>query len=42
MPNSSGGTDHAWGSHHFIVGGSVVGSHMYGTYPALALGTRWM
>ena len=28
MPNSSGGTDHAWGSHHFIVGGAVVGGNV--------------
>jgi uncharacterized protein (DUF1501 family) len=38
MPNSSGGTDHAWGSHHFVVGGGVKGGDMYGTYPSLALG----
>jgi uncharacterized protein (DUF1501 family) len=38
MANSSGGTDHAWGNHHFIVGGSVAGADMYGTYPTLQLG----
>jgi uncharacterized protein (DUF1501 family) len=37
MPNSSGGTDHAWGSHHFIVGGAVKGGDMYGAYPGLSL-----
>ena len=38
MPNSSGGTDHAWGSHHFAIGGGVKGADMYGTFPQLALG----
>jgi uncharacterized protein (DUF1501 family) len=37
MPNSSGGTDHAWGSHHFIVGGAVKGGDVYGAYPVLSL-----
>ena len=38
QPNSNGGSDHGWGSHHFVVGGSVLGNKMYGTYPTLALG----
>jgi uncharacterized protein (DUF1501 family) len=29
------GTDHAWGSHAFIMGGSVLGGTFYGTYPTL-------
>jgi uncharacterized protein (DUF1501 family) len=37
-PNSSGGTDHAWGSHHFVIGGGVKGGDMYGTYPSLVPG----
>lgn len=37
QPNSNGGSDHGWGSHHFVVGGSVLGNKMYGTYPTLAL-----
>lgn len=32
------GSDHAWGNHHFIMGGSVLGGRFYGTYPTLALG----
>ncbi len=38
QPNSAGGSDHAWGSHHVIVGGAVKGAQMYGSYPTLALG----
>jgi uncharacterized protein (DUF1501 family) len=32
------GTDHGWGSHHLVMGGSVRGGNFYGTYPTLALG----
>lgn len=32
------GSDHGWGSHQFIMGGSVLGGNFYGTYPTLALG----
>ena len=32
------GTDHAWGNHHFIMGGAVNGQRLFGTYPTLALG----
>jgi uncharacterized protein (DUF1501 family) len=38
QPNTSGGTDHAWGNHQFIVGGAVKGGTFYGTYPTLQLG----
>lgn len=37
-PGSNAGTDHAWGSHHLIMGGAVKGNAMYGTFPTLALG----
>ena len=30
VPNGNLGTDHAWGSHHFVVGGSVLGGNFYG------------
>ena len=36
-PASGGGTDHAWGGHHFIVGGAVRGGDFYGRFPSLAL-----
>ena len=32
------GSDHAWGNHHLIVGGAVLGHTLYGAYPNLALG----
>jgi uncharacterized protein (DUF1501 family) len=32
------GSDHGWGNHHFIMGGSVIGGRFYGSYPTLALG----
>jgi uncharacterized protein (DUF1501 family) len=31
--NGNGGTDHAWGNHHFIIGGAVKGGTMYGNSP---------
>jgi len=37
-PGTNGGTDHAWGSHQFILGGAVQGNSLYGTFPTLALG----
>ena len=29
------GTDHAWGGHHFVMGGAVRGRDIYGQYPTL-------
>jgi uncharacterized protein (DUF1501 family) len=30
IPNGNLGTDHAWGAHHFVLGGSVRGGDFYG------------
>jgi len=35
--NANNGSDHAWGSHHMILGGTVKGGAAYGTFPTLAL-----
>ena len=32
------GTDHGWGSHHFVVGGAVKGGDIYGDIPVSQLG----
>ncbi|WP_028311142.1 DUF1501 domain-containing protein [Derxia gummosa] len=37
-PNSSGGTDHAWGNSQLILGGAANGGAHYGSFPELALG----
>lgn len=37
-PNSSRGTDHAWGGHQLVMGGAVAGGQVHGTYPSLLLG----
>jgi uncharacterized protein (DUF1501 family) len=34
---NSDGTDHGWGSHHFVVGGAVQGQDMYGQYPVIGV-----
>ena len=37
-PNSTRGTDHAWGNNHLVMGGAVRGGTTYGRYPELVLG----
>jgi len=38
QPASGDGSDHAWGSHHLVLGGAVHGQKTYGTFPSLQLG----
>jgi len=37
-PNSDG-SDHGWGSHHFVLGGAVQGGRYYGVAPAVSVQT---
>jgi uncharacterized protein (DUF1501 family) len=36
-PDSTAGSDHAWGSHHLIAGGAVAGGDFYGKFPTQVL-----
>jgi uncharacterized protein (DUF1501 family) len=38
QPTSSDGSDHAWGSHHLVLGGAVQGGQIYGAFPTFELG----
>lgn len=38
QPTSSDGSDHAWGSHHLVMGGAVKGGQLYGSMPSFVLG----
>jgi len=38
QPASGGGTDRAWGSHHFILGDTGKGASLYREYPQLGSG----
>jgi uncharacterized protein (DUF1501 family) len=38
QPTSADGSDHGWGSHHFVLGGAVKGGQIYGKFPTFELG----
>ena len=38
LQSNGQGTDHGWGSHHFVVGGAVQGGRVLGRFPELVVG----
>jgi hypothetical protein len=38
QPTTTDGSDHAWGSHHMVIGGAVQGGQIYGAFPTFELG----
>jgi uncharacterized protein (DUF1501 family) len=37
LQHNGRGSDHGWGSHHFVMGGAVKGNRVYGRFPTVAL-----
>jgi uncharacterized protein (DUF1501 family) len=37
FPTNGLGSDHGWGSHHFVMGGAVRGQRTYGRFPVLTI-----
>ncbi len=37
QPRGKNGSDHAWSSHHFVIGAPVKGGDAYGKFPDLTL-----
>ena len=37
QPTTTDGSDHAWGSHHLVLGGAVKGGQIYGQFPTFEL-----
>ena len=40
LVSNGDGSDHGWGSHHFVIGGAVKGRTIAGRFPVTALGTN--
>jgi uncharacterized protein (DUF1501 family) len=38
LGSNGDGSDHAWGAHHLVLGGAVLGGKYYGSMPSLAIG----
>jgi uncharacterized protein (DUF1501 family) len=36
--DNGSGSDHAWGGHHLVLGGAVLGGRFYGAFPTLLAG----
>ena len=39
LTSNGDGSDHGWGSHHFMVGGAVKGKAFYGNVPPVSVGS---
>jgi uncharacterized protein (DUF1501 family) len=39
LSSNGQGSDHGWGSHHFVAGGAVNGGQIYGRFPVTAVDT---
>ena len=39
LSSNADGSDHGWGSHHFVMGGAVNGGRYYGTAPRVSIQT---
>jgi uncharacterized protein (DUF1501 family) len=39
LTSNGDGSDHGWGSHHFVLGGSVAGREVYGTFSPTVFGS---
>lgn len=40
LVSNADGSDHGWGSHHFVLGGAVNGGQFYGTAPHVSITTE--